>query len=177
MDNIQIFTLGGTDRERHVINTVIQDALDQSGYSNVAMRDHEGAQQSPMPHVGSVLDAMRDFDPSMLSKEVVVHSVPCMFSKADEATIAMERASELFESFDGTTYMLAGSGQDEDGDVKITGVVLIEEGPTTRKERLKLEAITKDVAESTLARIVASHSAGKQNLHLVKPVEPPKEKE
>lgn len=173
MDNIQIFTLGGTDRERHVINTVINNALVTEGYCGTRMSDHEGQRQEPLSNVGSVLDAMRDFDPTMLTKEVIVHSVPCMFTTADEATMAMGNATEVFENFGGGTMMLAGSGQDDEGELSLTGVIVIQDGPKTKRERLSLESIAKDVAKDALAR--ADAAVRRQNIHLVKP-EPPQEK-
>lgn len=171
MDNIQIFTLGGSDRERRTINTVITDALTEKGYSNARMLDNQGQLEAPVENVPSVLQAMAEYDPSLMRKEVNVWSIPCNITSVEQAGAHMERMSDVIDEFQhtGGTITLAGSGTDEDEAFRVTGVFLLQEGPALKKERKLIEATAKEVAEAALQR--ADKAVRRQNLgiHIVKP--------
>lgn len=165
---IQIFTLGGSDRERRTINTVIQQSLNEKGYANVTMRDTEGQPEAPVENVPNVLQAMAEYDPSLLKKEINVWSIPCSITTADQATNVFEHATDNFKN-EGGTLAIGGSGADDEGEFSLTAVFVLQEGPKIQRERKASEERAKALAKEALER--TDRAVRRQNigLHIVQP--------
>jgi hypothetical protein len=175
MDKIEIFTLGGSDRERRTLNTVISQSLTEKGYSNVRMLDDQGQLEAPVENVPSVLQAKAEYDPSLMRKEINVWSMPCSITNMEQASAKMDSMSEVVDNFEGGTFAVGGSGTDEDEAFRVTAIVVLQEGPKLRHERKLIEATAKEVAEAALQRADKAVRRQTLGLHVVKPDDNEKE--